>query len=92
MPEQKETHKQRVMTFVSKSFKFSVTSRSNLYSNTNIQILNISETDIEDFTILNVYNEKSQKSNSNKYAIERKLKTIELTKNLIICNDFNAHH
>ncbi len=38
LSEQKKSHKQRVITFVSKSFKFSVTSRSNLCMNTNIQI------------------------------------------------------
>ncbi len=59
LSEQKETYKQRIMIFVSKSFKFSVTSRSNLCSNTNIQILNISETNIETsqlwtFTMRNV--------------------------------------
>jgi hypothetical protein len=91
LSEQKEIHKQRIMTFVLKSFKFSVTSCSNLCSNTNVQILNISETNIENFTILNVYNEKNQKSNSDEYIIERKLKTINLTKNSLICDDFNAH-
>jgi hypothetical protein len=89
---QNEIHKQRIITFVSKSFKFSITSRSNLCSNTDIQILNISKTNIKNLTILNVYNEKSQKSNSNEYTIERKLKTIELSKNSIICDDFNVHH
>jgi hypothetical protein len=92
LSEQKEIHKQKIMTFVFKSFKFSITSQSNLCSNTNIQKLNISKTNIEDFTIVNVYNEKSQKSNSNEYRIEKKLKTTELIKNLIICNDFNAAH
>ncbi len=92
MFEQKEIHKQKIMTFVFKSFKSLITSRSNLCSNTNIQILNISKTNIEDFTILNVYNEKSQKSNSDEYTIEKKLKTIELIKNSFICDDFNAHH
>jgi hypothetical protein len=80
------------MIFVSKSFQFSVTSRSDLCANTNIQILNISETNIENFTIVNIYNEKCQKSNSDEYTIERKLKAIELTKNSLICDDFNAHH
>jgi hypothetical protein len=47
---------------------------------------------IENFTIVNVYNEKCQKSNSNDYTIERKLKTIELTKNSFVCDDFIAHH
>jgi hypothetical protein len=77
LSEQKETHKQRIIIFVFKTFKFSITSRSNLCSNTNIQIFNISETNIENFTIINVYNEKCQKSSSNEYTIERKLKSIE---------------
>ncbi len=80
------------MTFVLKVFQFSVTFRSDLCLNTNIQILNISETNIENLTILNVYNEKSQKSNSDEYTIEKKLTLIELIKNSIICNDFNVHH
>ncbi len=92
LSEQEEIHKQRVMIFVSKSFNFSITSRSNLCSNTTIQILNISETNIENFTIVNVYNEKCQKSSSDEYTIERKLRTIKLTNNSIVCDDFNAHH
>jgi hypothetical protein len=90
--DQEESHKQRVIIFVFKSFKFSVTFRSNLCTNTNIQIFNISKTNIEKFIIVNVYNEKCQKSNSNEYTIERKLKTIELTKNSFVCDDFNALH
>jgi hypothetical protein len=87
LSEQKETHKQRVIIFVSKTFKFSITSRSNLCSNTNIQILNISRTNIENFTIINVYNEKCQKSSSDEYTIEKKLKSIKLTKNSFVCDD-----
>jgi hypothetical protein len=85
-------HKQRVITLVSKTFSFSVTSWSDLCSNTNIQILSISETNIENFFVLNVYTEKSQKLNSDEFTIDRKLTTIELTKNSIVCEDFNAHH
>jgi hypothetical protein len=92
LSEQKKTHRQRVITFVFKSFEFSITFRSNLCSDTNIQIFNISEINIDNFTIVNVYNEKCQKSNSNEYTIERKLRTIELTKNSLIYDDFNAHH
>jgi hypothetical protein len=92
LSEQKEIHKQRIMTFVSKSFKFSVTFRSNLCSNTNVQILNILKTNNKNFIILNVYNEKNQKSNLDEYIIKRKLKTMNLTKNSLICDDFNAHH
>jgi flagellar hook-basal body complex protein FliE len=89
---QNETHKQRIVTFVFKKFIFFVTSRSNLCSNTDIQIFNISKTNIENFIVLNVYNEKNQKSSSEEYTIERKLTTIDLTKNSIICEDFNVHY
>ncbi len=90
--EQDENHKQRVITFVSKSFRYSVTPRSDLCADIDIQILNISGTNIENFSIINVYNEKCQKQNSNEYTIERKLTSIELSRNSIICGDFNAHH
>ena len=87
-----ETHKQRVIIFVSKKCEFVVTSRSDLMSDTDIQILNISNIDLENLTIINVYNEKNQKTDSNEYTIERSLSSINLTENSIICEDFNAHH
>ena len=42
--------------------------------------------------IINIYNEKNQLSITNKYIIERSLTKIELSANLIICDDFNAYH
>jgi pantothenate synthetase len=93
MPDQDENrHRQRVMTFVSKLFEFSVTPRSNICTDTDVQILNIIGTNIEDLTIYNIYSEKIQKSNSNDYTIERVVTSIELAKNSIVCEDFNAHH
>ena len=73
-----ETHKQRVIIFVSKKCEFVITSRSDLINDTDIQILNISNTDLENLTIINVYNEKSQKTDSNEYTIKRSLSLINL--------------
>ena len=84
-------HKSRILTFVSKAFHLNVTFRSDISSNTDIQVLNVSELNI-DFLILNVYNERNQKLNSNKYIIERKFVSINLFENSIICDDFNAYH
>ena len=88
---QLDKHKPRVLSFVSKSFKLNITPRLDISSNTDIQVLHISNS-IDDLLILNVYNERSQKSNSNEYTIERKLISIDLIENSIICGDFNAHH
>lgn len=87
-----DVHKPRVLSFVSKKLEFSITPRPDISSDSDIQVLNISGTNIDNFTILNVYNEKCLKENSNEYTIERELINIELTQNSIICGDFNAHH
>jgi hypothetical protein len=90
--EENETHKQRIMTFVSKKFKFSVTSRSNLCSNTDIESFNISKTNIKDFTMFNVYNEKkrnraqtnTQLNENWKRSIWRKTQSFAMISTLII--------
>ena len=41
--------------------------------------------------IFNIYNEKSQDENQ-KYTMERKLTTINISEKAIICEDFNAHY
>jgi hypothetical protein len=67
-----DKYKSRVLTFISKTFQLNVTLRSDISSDSNIQALNIFESNI-DFLIFDVYNERNQKSNSNEYTIERKL-------------------
>ena len=53
-------------------------------------MLNISS-NVEDFMIFNIYNEKSQDENQ-KYTVERTLTLIDILEKAIICEDFNAHH
>ena len=44
-----------------------------MINNVDILIFNISDSDLSQTLLLNVYNEKSQKENSNEYTVERKL-------------------
>ena len=46
---------------------------------------------VENFIIFNVYDEKSQDENQD-YTVERKLTSIDIPEKAIICGDFNAHH
>ena len=82
--------KARTMTFVSKSANLSCISRYDISNDSNIQVLDISS-NIENFMIFNIYNEKCQDENQ-EYTIERKLTSIDISEKAIICEDFNAHH
>ena len=87
-----QNKKFRTMTFVSKKSTLKITFRSDISNDSNFQVLHITDIDIDDCMIINIYNEKNQLSTSNKYIIERVLTKIELSANSIICDDFNAHH
>ena len=82
--------KARIMTFVSKSANLNCTSRYDISNDSDIQVLDISS-NIENFMIFNIYNEKCQ-DESQEYTIERKLTSIDISEKAIICGDFNAHH
>ena len=82
----------RVMTFVSKKSTLKITFKSDISNDSDFQILHITNIDIDDCMIINIYNEKNQLSTSNKYTIERVLTKIELLTNSIICDNFNAYH
>ena len=78
------------MTFISKNSNTSCTSKYDISNDSNIQILNISS-NVENFMIFNIYNEKNQKEDQ-EYTIERKLIFLNIFEKAIICEDFNAHH
>ena len=88
-----QNKKFKIMTFVLKKSTLKITFRSNITNDSNIQILHITDIDIENCMIYNIYNEKNQlSSTSNEYTVDRSLIKIELSSNSIICGDFNAHH
>ena len=82
----------RVAVFVKKDLIHQFRYRSDLYKDSNIIILDILNSEIPDFQIMNVYNEKSLKENCNDWILNRILSHIKPQKYLIICGDFNAHH
>ena len=87
-----QNKKPRTMTFVSKKSTLKITPRPDISNDSDLQVLHITGIDIDDCMIINIYNEKNQLSASNEFTIERVLTKIELSKNSIICGDFNAHH
>ena len=90
MIEQKK--KSKTMTFVLKKSTLKITSRPDISNDSDVQVLHITDIDIDDCMIINIYNEKNQLSTSNKYTVERSLTKIESSANSIICGDFNAHY
>ena len=63
-----------------------------MINDVDILVLSISDSDLFQSLLLNVYNEKSQKDNSNEYTVKRKLIQLQLSARAIVCEDFNAHH
>src|SRR6266536_1811721 len=82
----------RVAVFVKKDLIHQFCYRSDLYKDNDIIILDILNSEIPDFQIMNVYNEKSLKENCNDWTLNRILPHIKPQKYSIICGDFNAHH
>ena len=80
------------MIFILKKSTLKISFKFDILNDSNVQILHIINIDINDCMIINIYNEKNQLLTSNKYTIERSLTKIELSTNLIICDDFNVYH
>ncbi len=82
----------RVAIFAKKNSIHQFYYRSDLCKDSDIIILDILNSEIPDFQIMNVYNKKSLKENCNDWTLNRILSHIKPQKYLIICGDFNAHH
>jgi len=82
----------RVAVFVKKDSIHQFCYRSDLCKDSDIIILDILNSEIPDFQIMNIYNEKSLKENCNDWTLNRILPHIKPQKHSIICGDFNAHH
>src|SRR6266498_1258160 len=82
----------KVAIFTKKNSIHQFCYKSNLYKDSDIIILNILNSEIPDFQIINIYNEKSLKKNYNDWTLNRILPHIKPQKYSIICEDFNTHH
>src|SRR6266536_2916976 len=82
----------RVAIFAKKDSIYQFCCRSDLCKDSDVIILNILNSEIPDFQIINIYNEKSLKEDCNDWILNRILPHIKLQKYLIIYRDFNTHH
>ena len=85
----------RVMIFARKQSRFDFCLRSDVYTDSDILIIDITDKlnrFSETIQIINIYNEKSLKEDCNEYTVQRKLHQIISYKNTILCEDLNAHH
>ena len=83
----------RVAIYARKRSKYSYCYRTDLASDSDIIIIDVSGSDIETFQIINIYNEKNLDSESDSsYTVERSLQNIQLSHETLIAGDFNAHH
>ena len=76
LPESINNIRPRVAIFARKLSKYKFCYRTDLISDFDIIIIDISESDIDTFQIINIYNEKSlntQSNNNNSYTVERSL-------------------
>ena len=87
-----QNKKFKIMIFVLKKSTLKITFKSDISNDSNVQILHITNIDIDDCMIINIYNEKNQLSTSNEYTIERSLTKIQLSTNSIIYDNFNAYY
>jgi hypothetical protein len=63
----------RVAVFARKKSRFQFTERTNLNSDTDMIIVNVSGPEIKTFQIINIYNEKSLQLSTSAYTVERAL-------------------
>src|SRR6266511_1099174 len=84
--------KPRIAIFEKKNSIHQFYYRSDLCKDNNIIILNILNSKIPDFQIMNIYNEKSLKKICNDWILNKILPHIKPQKHSIIYGDFNTHH
>ena len=93
LPENSQNIRPRVAIYARKQSKYQFCHRTDMIKDSDIIVIDVSGSDIDTFQIINIYNEKSLDSESdNSYTVKRSLQNIELTKETLISEDFNAHH
>ena len=83
----------RVAVFARKLSNYKFCHRTDLTSDSDIIIIDVSGSNIKTFQIINIYNEKNLNTESDiSYTAERSLQYIDLTMKTLVTEDFNAHH
>ena len=83
----------RVAIFARKLVNYQFCYRTDLTSDSDMIIIDVSDEDIETFQVINIYNEKSLDSEAdNSYTVKRSLQNIQLSYKTLIVGDFNAYY
>jgi hypothetical protein len=94
LPNTSNNIRSRVAIYARKNSVYKYCQRTDLIADSDIIIIDVSDSNIETFQIINLYNEKSldPDSDSTNYTVKRNLHNIQILKETLICEDFNAHH
>src|SRR5947207_3022147 len=83
----------RVTVFARKLSNYKFCHRTDLISDSDIIIINVSDSNIKIFQIINIYNKKNLDTESDiSYTTEKSLQYIDLTMKTLIVENFNAYH
>ena len=84
----------RVAIYARKQANLTYCQKTDLTSNFDIIIIDVSNSNINIFQIINIYNEKNLDldSNQNNYIIKKSFQYIQLLKKTLIADDFNTYH
>src|SRR5947207_5587076 len=83
----------RIAVFARKLSNYKFCHKTDLTSDSDIIIIDVSGSNIKIFQIINIYNEKSLNTESDiSYTAERSLQYIDLTMKTLVTEDFNVHH
>src|SRR5437667_2275112 len=83
----------RVIIFARKLSNYKFCHRTDLTSDSDIIIIDVSDSNIKIFQIINIYNERNLDTESDiSYTVKRSLQYIDLTMKTLVVEDFNAHH
>src|SRR5207247_7441025 len=90
LPNSSNNIRPRVAIYIRKLANLTYCQRTDLTSDSDIIILDISGCNIESFQIINIYNDKSLdfQLNFTSYTVERILHSIQLYTETFICRDF----
>ena len=83
----------RVAVFARKLSNYKFCHKTDLTSDSDIIIIDVSDSNIKIFQIINIYNEKNLDTESNiSYTMKRSLQYIDLTMRTLIIENFNAYY
>src|SRR5947207_8449390 len=93
LPTYSNNIRSRVVIFARKLSNYKFCHKTDLTSDSDVIIIDISDSNIKTFQIINIYNERNLNAESDiNYTVKRSLQHIQLTMKTLVVKDFNAHH